>query len=740
MVARKVDASEDESEEVQEHLKDAVEGTLRLKRLLSQDSEDGFSKKKRAMENSIDVDHRHRIDELLEKWDRLDDRVMLHVLEGLETRELEYLANSSFVPDESNWRNIPADQVATQVAMWLEGQTLGGGPLDMLLTFRDKWKLGLDADGVLRTLSHKDLRYVMDHYDGTQNIGKLVAEAKKSPPLEGRTEGCMPDAPGLAAIGRFHRLELIDPTADAAVFGDANLSFALNLARHRKVLGHVGRVIATTFESLETLRERYEEIDETIKTLEEHYAEVHHEIDCTRIAMNPKFKGLEGAIGAVYYNFPHAGAVGGFFDGHPVVNWRHENLMRLFFRALRSFMKVGGLVKVASNMGAVGVRFSYITFAAKENEFDHVGGRAGCRQGTDSVVGILQVRRAARFPHGVLIRLSERLQLTQKTGLIEAAVFSQAPNKAPRSRTSCAVSVLASNRTNGMATVPVYSLSGELLASVSIFDGDKVASIHKQLSVPSLRLVLQGQELSVEDEVSAAGLLVPGVELTAVAKADDAFDAIVSESDPKLRKWMAMVMKKETEVAMAHPKYPSKTPTARPCKAKADDAFDAIVSESDPKLGKWMAMVMKKETEVAMAQKETEVAQAKMALLQSQLDHKNRDLLAARGEMSARYMLERYVDRIKAEACPAETRTKPLLRQVQKLQNQSSAAQQMVDAVNACATLSNQPSAFLSDLFAHVSGQFHFPNWCGPGIKVSPSLHKAERCVLLFNRRDLPKL
>ena len=187
-----------------------------------------------------------------------------------------------------------------------------------------------------------------------------------------------------------------------------------------------------------------------------------------------------------------------------------------------------------------------------------------------------------------------------------------------------------------------------------------------------------------------------------------------------------------------HPKYPSKTPTARPCKAKADDAFDAIVSESDPTLRKWMAMVMKKETEVAMtevamAQKEMEVAQAKMAPLQSQLDQldqKNRDLLAARGEMSARYMLERYVDTIKAEARPAETRTKPLLRQVQKLQNQSSAAQQMVDAVKACATLSNQPSVFLSDLFAHVSGQFHFPNWCGPGIKVSPSLNKAERCVL----------
>ena len=54
-----------------------------------------------------------------------------------------------------------------------------------------------------------------------------------------------------------------------------------------------------------------------------------------------------------------------------MVNWRHENLMRLFFRALRSFMKPGGCVKVASNMSAVGVRFSYIIGGAIENEFEH---------------------------------------------------------------------------------------------------------------------------------------------------------------------------------------------------------------------------------------------------------------------------------------------------------------------------------------------------------------------------------
>ncbi len=32
------------------------------------------------------------------------------------------------------------------------------------------------------------------------------------------------EAPGCTALGRFTRLELIDAEADAAVFGDANLS------------------------------------------------------------------------------------------------------------------------------------------------------------------------------------------------------------------------------------------------------------------------------------------------------------------------------------------------------------------------------------------------------------------------------------------------------------------------------------------------------------------------------------
>merc|ERR1712039_13173 len=137
-------------------------------------------------------------------------------------------------------------------------------------------------------------------------------------------------------------------------------------------LGHVGRVIATTFEEIDTLKERYTEIEQSIKVLEDHFAEVYHGVDCTRIAVDPRFEGMEGQLGAVYYNFPHSGAIQGFFDSHPVVNWRHENLMRLFFRALRSFVKPGGVVKVASNAGAVGVRYSYIIGGAVENEFLHV--------------------------------------------------------------------------------------------------------------------------------------------------------------------------------------------------------------------------------------------------------------------------------------------------------------------------------------------------------------------------------
>jgi len=364
--------ADEETEGVEEHLKDAVEASLRVKRLLTgEDGENGDSKRRR-LDQGPKAEHDAKVNQLLTKWQLQADQVTRHVLDNMTQLEIQTLFDTNYTPDKFNQWKSPAELLAKYSAEVKERKSAGGGPVDRITAFRFRWKLDAAADKSLRTLTHKELRYVITEFDNTQSLEDVIAEAKAAPlPEEGTTESTLPDAPGVQTMGRFGRLELIDPLADCAVFGDANLTFSIKIAKHRKGLGHVGRVIATTFEDLETLRERYKEIDETIAVLEEHYAEVYHGVDCTRIAIDSKFEGMEGSLGAIYYNFPHSGAISGFFDGHPLVNWRHENLMRLFFRALRSFVKPGGVVKVASNMGAVGVRYSYIVGGAEENEFVH---------------------------------------------------------------------------------------------------------------------------------------------------------------------------------------------------------------------------------------------------------------------------------------------------------------------------------------------------------------------------------
>jgi len=355
---------------VAEHLKEAVEGSFRMKRLLENDGEEEEPGKKKG---KISTPEEVLTMKLLNKWQMTDDMVSKYVLkEVCDLDELKFLDSTNYVPDKFHWQKSAPDLLARYVNDCRERKTPGGGPLDVVSTFKFRFKVDAAKDKVLRGLNHKDLRYVLNNFDGSKPLDDVVKEAAEFEPEEESTETALLDGAGVSTIGRFTRLELIDPLADAAVFGDANLTFAKKLAKHRKALGHVGRVIATTFEDHETLKQRYPEIDESIANLEEHFAEVHHCVDCTRIAVDERFKGMEGTLGAVYYNFPHSGAIGGFFDGHPLVNWRHENLMRLFFRALRTFVKPGGSVKVASSMGAVGVRFSYIVNSAETNEFIHV--------------------------------------------------------------------------------------------------------------------------------------------------------------------------------------------------------------------------------------------------------------------------------------------------------------------------------------------------------------------------------
>eukprot|EP00931_Biecheleriopsis_adriatica_P043732 TRINITY_DN24988_c2_g1_i1.p1 TRINITY_DN24988_c2_g1~~TRINITY_DN24988_c2_g1_i1.p1 ORF type:complete len:520 (+),score=150.49 TRINITY_DN24988_c2_g1_i1:59-1618(+) len=365
----------EDDEGVEEHLRDAVEGTLRLKRMLSEDEEApelaGGKKKKSKIESELSEEMQAKVNQLLTKYGLQLDKVCRHVLEGLDEAEVDMLVTSSFIPDKFNQWKGPGELVHQHVQMLHERAGVGGGTVDLVTTFKHRFKLTPEQEAALRKLSHKDLRYVLKEYDGVTPLEDVIEQAASTEADDFETEGVLPEASGPSTMSRFNRLELIDPIADAAVFGDANLTFALRLTKQRKALGHTGRIVATTFETLDCLRERYKEIDETIKTLEDHYAEVYHGVDCTRIAVDPRFKNMEDSLGAVYYNFPHAGAVSGFFDGHPCVNWRHENLMRLFFRALRSFVKPGGWVKVSSSKGAVGVRYSYIVGSAAENEFTH---------------------------------------------------------------------------------------------------------------------------------------------------------------------------------------------------------------------------------------------------------------------------------------------------------------------------------------------------------------------------------
>jgi len=249
---------------------------------------------------------------LMKKWQSTDP-VIKYVLIDLPLDELKQLDTTNYMLDHNHWQKSACDLLCRHTKDNRERKSQGGGPLDVVSTFKFRHKLDAAQDKSLRELCHKDLRFVLNNFDGTKPLAEVITEAADYDPEEESTETSFPDGPGVSTIGRFGRLELIDPLADAAVFGDANLTFAVKLAKHRKALGHVGRVIATTFEDLETLQSRYPEIDASIGVLEDHFAEVYHCVDCTRIAIDSRFKGMEASLGAVYYNFPHSGAVGGFF-------------------------------------------------------------------------------------------------------------------------------------------------------------------------------------------------------------------------------------------------------------------------------------------------------------------------------------------------------------------------------------------------------------------------------------------
>lgn len=310
--------------------------------------------------------------QLLRRLQLEQDGVSRYVVESAETAEVQALSQSGFVPNPNHkQKRSLGEQLGQRLTDIREQSFPHGNKIDPAAAFGFRWQLSADDIKLLDVLTHKDLRFVIREYDGSIPLQDIIDDATSSDPGSGKGSVAAL-RPGSITLGRFNRLELIDPLSDALVVGDANLTFSLLLAQHRQDLGHAGQTVATTFEQVPTLRERYKEIDETIKQLQGVGAQVLHNVDCTRLGVDSRFQGMVGKFGSVYYNFPHAGAVRGFFDNHPFVRWRHENLMHLFFRALRNFVKPGASVKVSSNRRAQGVRYSDIFGAASLNEFAHV--------------------------------------------------------------------------------------------------------------------------------------------------------------------------------------------------------------------------------------------------------------------------------------------------------------------------------------------------------------------------------
>lgn len=95
--------------------------------------------------------------------------------------------------------------------------------------------------------------------------------------------------------------------------------------------------------------------------------------DELRLAISEEYEELnrEDALkfNVIYWNFPHAGAVNGFRDGHPYVQFRHVNLMRKFFRSARSVVEDGSIIKVTTNQNATGVNAKDLVATAQDSGF-----------------------------------------------------------------------------------------------------------------------------------------------------------------------------------------------------------------------------------------------------------------------------------------------------------------------------------------------------------------------------------
>jgi hypothetical protein len=153
------------------------------------------------------------------------------------------------------------------------------------------------------------------------------------------------------------------------------MTFTSALIKWRVDHEHTGNLVASTYESKETLLTRYKEdrMNDRIDNLEGFGAEVINGLDCTWLKEAFPVRRFDMVI----FNFPHAGKPeklkslkGG--DGHPWLQWRHKNLMLFFFRAARSVLNENGRVIVSTNRNAYCASQEDLAWASRASGFTKV--------------------------------------------------------------------------------------------------------------------------------------------------------------------------------------------------------------------------------------------------------------------------------------------------------------------------------------------------------------------------------
>ena len=148
--------------------------------------------------------------------------------------------------------------------------------------------------------------------------------------------------------------------------------------------------------------------------------------------------------------------------------------------------------------------------------------------------------------------------------------------------------------------------------------------------------------------------------------------------------------------------------------------------------------VIQMEKEVIQWEKEKEVIQMEKEVIRKEMENEvlkknqlNNELLSLKGELTARYLLERCVHKIKTEIGEELSRqsTKQVLGNVNKLQ-ESACAQKLVAAVRDCNGQDGFAGSCYQNMYAELSGKIHHPPWKGPEILVHGRLNRLQLCVL----------